>query len=104
MGIDCEFRASAVLDVDRVKALPGVCWVYRPGQGGALGHKTKWVIGTTIKWVGPGYATNERRPRVAALIRALRECTRDLEYGDGGYYSPFVEVTDELIAEIEKLS
>ena len=30
MGIDCEFRASSVSDVDAVLALPGVYQIYRP--------------------------------------------------------------------------
>lgn len=102
MGIDCEFRATSVLDVDRVRAIPGVHEIYAPGEGGILGEPARWVITTAVRWVGRGYATNERRPRVAALIEALRECCVDLEYG-GDNAVPFVEVTDELIASVRGL-
>ena len=101
MGIDVEFRAASVTDRDRILTLSGVCDVYAPGEGGVLGDRTRWIITTIVHWVGPGYATDERRPRVAALIRAMLECTTGLEYG-GDYGVPFVEVTPELIAEIER--
>jgi len=103
MGIDCEFRASGVSDVDRVLAVPGVYEGYRPGQT-SFCPADRWVITSLIKWVGEGYDPRndleDRGPKVAALLRALRPYCTDLEYGgDNGV--PFEEVTDALILEIE---
>jgi hypothetical protein len=99
MGIDCEFRASEVRDVDSVLALPGVYKVYRPGER-SFCPVDRWVITSLIRWVGEGYRPDDRGPRVATLLRSLRRLCVDLEYGgDNGV--PFEKVTDELIAEIE---
>jgi hypothetical protein len=99
VGIDCEFRASSISDVQSVLALPGVYKVYRPGEC-SFCPEDRWVITSLIKWVGEGYSSGDRGPRVATLLRSLRPYCADLEYGgDNGV--PFDKVTDELIAEIE---
>ncbi len=100
MGIDCEFRAATV-DLERVRAVPGVHEIYPPGPG-LLQHRRLWTITTAVRYVCAGYATDERRVRVAAMVRALLECTTELWYG-GDNAVPFVEVTPELVAEIEGL-
>ena len=104
MGIDCEFRASSISDVDSVLALPGVYKVYRPGET-SFCPKDRWVVTTLIKFVGhgdwSGYAPDSRVPKVAALLRSLRLCCIDLEYG-GDNAIPFERVTDEMISEIER--
>lgn len=104
MGIDCEFRASSISDVDSVLALPGVHKIYRPGET-SFCPEDRWVITTLIKFVGhgdwSGYAPDSRAPKVAALLRSLRLYCTDLEYGgDNGV--PFERVTDEMISEIEE--
>jgi len=100
VSIDCEFRASSIHDVEHVLALPGVYKVYRPGEC-SFCPEDRWVITSLIRWVGEGgYPSDDRGPRVAALLRSLRHYCTDLEYGgDNGV--PFEKVTDELIAEIE---
>lgn len=100
MGIDCEFRASTVFDVKGVLALPGVYKIYHPGET-SFCPADRWVITTLIKWVGEGYASGNRGPKVAELLRSLRLYCTDLEYGgDNGV--PFERVTDALILEIEQ--
>jgi len=104
MGIDCEFRASSISDVDSVLALPDVHKIYRPGETFSC-PEDRWVITTLIKFVGhgdwSGYAPDSRVPRVAALLRSLRLYCTGLEYGgDNGV--PFEEVTDAMISEIEQ--
>jgi hypothetical protein len=103
MGIDCEFRASAISNVERVVAISGVYKVYRPGEV-SFCPADRWVITTMIKWVGDGYDPkgdlDARGPKVAALLRSLRPYCADLEYGgDNGV--PFERVTDGLISAIE---
>ena len=104
MGIDCEFRASRIDDVNSVLALPGVHKIYRPGET-SFCPEDRWVITTLIKFVGhgdwSGYALDSRVPKVVALLRSLRLHCTDLEYGgDNGV--PFERVTDEMISEIEE--
>ena len=116
MGIDCEFRASGISDVDVVLALPGVYKIYRqhrlavddrPGETGpAYCPNDRWVITTLIEFVShgkwTGYPPDGRARVVAKLMRSLRLNCTDLEYGgDNGV--PFEEVTDAMIAEIEGL-
>jgi len=104
MGIDCEFRASSIIDVSSVLALPDVHKIYRPGET-SFCPEDRWVITTLIKFVGhgdvSGYAPDSRVPKVAALLRTLRLYCTDLEYGgDNGV--PFESVTDVMISEIER--
>ena len=103
MGIDCEFRASSISDVDSVLALPGVWKIYRPGER-SFCPKDRWVIATLIKFVShgdwTGYPPDSRVPVVVALLRSLRLHCADLEYG-GDNAVPFERVTDEMISEIE---
>ena len=101
MGIDCEFRASSISDVDAVRALPDVFNVLKRPSG-SDGY---WSITTLIRFVGhgvrSGYAPDDRAPKVVALLRALRPYCTDLEYGgDNGVW--FERVTDEMISEIER--
>ncbi len=105
MGIDCEFRASSISDVESVRALLGVYKVYQPGET-SFCPPDRWVITTRIRWVGEGCDPrndlDERAPRVAALLRSLRPYCIDLEYGgDNGV--PFEAVTDELILSVEQM-
>ena len=104
MGIDCEFRASSISDVDSVLALPGVYKIYRPGEE-SFCPADRWTITTMIKFVGygdwPGYPPNSRVPKVVALLRTLRLYCADLEYG-GDNATAFERVTDEMISEIEE--
>lgn len=106
MGIDCEFRASSISDVGRVRALPGVHAIYRPGET-SFCPEDRWVITTLIKFVGHGdwsgydpHADN-RAALVAPLLRSLRLYCTDLEYG-GDNAIPFEHVTDAMISEIEE--
>lgn len=104
MGIDCEFRASSISDVNSVLALPGVYKVYRPGEITSCPEDC-WVITTLFKFVGhgdwSGYASDARVPILVALLRSLRLYCADLEYG-GDNAVPFERVTDEMISEIER--
>lgn len=104
MGIDCEFRASSVSDVEVVLALPGVYEVYRPGEASFV-PADRWVITTMIKFVShgdwSGYPPDGRAPKVAALLRSLRLYCTDLEYG-GDNAIHFERVTDAMISEIEE--
>jgi hypothetical protein len=104
MGIDCEFRASSISDVDSVLALPDVHQIYRPGEM-SFCPSDRWVITTMIRFVGhgdwSGYTPDNRVLKVAALMRSLRLYCTDLEYGgDNGV--PFERLTDEMILEIER--
>jgi hypothetical protein len=102
MGIDCEFRASSISDVDIVLTLHGVYKIYRPGQTSC---PDRWVITTLIKFVGhgdwSGYKPDGRVPTVAKLMRSLRLYCADLEYGGDAEQVPFEKVTDSMISEIE---
>lgn len=106
MGIDCEFRASSISDIDSVRALPGVHAIYRPGEA-PFCPEDRWVITTLIKFVGhgdwSGYHphTDNRATKVTSLLRSLRLYCTDLEYG-GDNAIAFERVTDEMISEIEK--
>ena len=104
MGIDCEFRASNISDVDSVLALSGVHKIYRPGET-SFCPDDRWVVTTLIKFVGhgdwSGYAPDSRVSKVAALMRSLLLYCTDLEYGgDNGV--PFERMTHEMILEIER--
>ena len=99
MGIDCQFQAADVTDIDRVAALDGVGAVFRPGMCSWAEKRDHWTITTQI---GEGYPPGDRGPRVAALLRALRPYCVDLEYGGDCGSAWLVPVTDELILKIEE--
>ena len=81
MGIDCEFRATSISDVNSVLALPGVYKVYRPEEASRC-PSDRWVITTLIRFVGhgdwSGYTRDNRVPVVAALMRPNRKISSTL--------------------------